>query len=123
MIALYSLGFSFESWTQSGKVKQKGPLSLGRNSRYWWKSMKLSVGTGFCVRDCSSMTSFGGVVSADEDSVHCLLCGLVLLLLLAVDDDDCLSGGCDVFVLFVVVGAVIVVEVCCSVDFVGWSVC
>jgi len=83
--------------------------------------MKLSVGTGICVCGFSSMTSFGGEVSADDDSVQILLGGLVLLL--AVDDEDCLSEGCDVFVLFVAAGAVTVVEVCCSVDSVGWSVC
>ncbi len=38
-----------------------------------------------------------------------------LLLDSSVDDDDCFSDGFSVFVLFLVVGAVVDVEVCCSV--------
>ena len=60
----------------------------------------------------SSLTCFGGVVSVDVDSVHCLFVGLLLLSFVFDDEDDCLSDCCDVDVLFVAVGAVVGAMVC-----------
>ena len=75
------------------------------------------------VSGSSSLTWFGGVVSVDVDSVHCLFVGLLLLSFVFDDEDDCLSDCCDVDVLFVAVGAVVGAMVCCPIESVGWSVC